>query len=137
MGLPKKLAVGAAAGVVPFLVGQLPAMAAVAEDSVGSGTEYTHENGDRLLCFLQARHRVDTDTGNLDVEFITCRGTLDVTVRYVDVNGEALTTSTNAIGEVQRISLHNVGRTAVTADYRLEIADCASNCTHTLQTKTK
>ena len=66
-----------------------------------------------------------------------CAGTLDITVGYVDQNGEALTTSTTARrGDFQGTSLHKVGRTAMTADDQIAIDGCTSNCTHTLQTKT-
>jgi hypothetical protein len=139
MGRSKKLAVGAALGVIPFLVGQTPAAAAVAQDSDHRDAVYTAAGGDRVLCFIDASHEVDTGTGGLDVELsASCRGTLDITVRYVDENGEAITTSTTARGgNFQSISLHKVGSTAVTADYQIVIDGCASDCTHTLQTSTK
>jgi hypothetical protein len=138
MGRSKKLAAATAAGVIPFLVGQSPASAAVAQDSEHRDAVYTDAGGDRVLCFIDASHEVDTGTGNLDVELgASCRGTITITVRYVDQNDEALTTSTTARGDFQSISLHKVGRTSVTADYHLVIDGCTSTCTHTLQTSTK
>ena len=119
-------------------MGQSPAAAATSQDSEHRDAVYRDPGGDRLLCLVDASHEVDTGTGNLDVELTaSCRGTITVTVRYIDQNDEALTTSTTAHGDRQSISLHKVGSTSVTADYQLVTDGCSSDCTHTLQTSTK
>jgi hypothetical protein len=139
MGRPRKLAVGAALGAIPLIAGQAPAGAAVASDRDAKDIVYTHVSGDRLLCFIEATHEVDTGTGGLDVGFnaVSCQGTLQVTVRYVDEDGDAMTTSSTAHGDDLSIHLHKVGRTTVTADYSIVIDGCTATCSHTLQTSTK
>jgi hypothetical protein len=138
-GSKKKLMAGAAVSALPFLVGQSPASAATASDSDATSVVYTPTSGDRVPCSVSVAHDVDTGTGNLDVVFdTTCSGTLSITVRYVDINGEAVTMSTSAHrSDYQSISLHKVGRTAVTADYQIVIDSCTEACSHTLQTSTK
>jgi hypothetical protein len=139
MGRPRKLAVGAAVGAIPFLVGQAPAWAAAAQDSQSEFAVFTHVSGDRYPCTLDASHEVDTGTGGLDVLFraIGCTGTLEVTVRYTDQDGDAMTTGTTVHGDSVSINLHKVGRTAVTVDYDIAIDACTATCDHTLQTSTK
>jgi hypothetical protein len=139
MGRPGKLAVGVAIGSIPFLAGQAPAAAAVATDSDQAFVVYTHVNTDRFPCTLLVSHEVDTGTGALDVAFHTdsCQGTMEITVRYVDQDGDAMTTSTSAHGDSVNLRVHKVGRTAVTADYRMVIDACTATCAHTLQTSTK
>jgi hypothetical protein len=112
----KKLVAGAAVGALPFLLAQSPASAATASDSDAATVVYTPTSGDRIPCSLNANHDIDTGSGNLDVTFdSTCTGTLSITVRYVDTNDEAVTMSTSAHhSDFQSISLHKVGRTAVT-----------------------
>jgi hypothetical protein len=139
MGRPRKLAVGAALGAIPFLASQAPAAAAVAEDTHTDFAVFTHVSGDRYPCTLDGHHEVDTGTGGLDVTFraIGCTGTLEVTVRYVDQDGDAMTTAASAHGDSVSVALHKVGRTAVTVDYDIVIDACTDTCTHTLQTSTK
>jgi hypothetical protein len=132
--------VGAALGVIPFLVGQAPAGAAVAQDSDQRTAVWTPAGGgDRVPCSINANHEVDTGTGDLDVTLSAgCQGTLDIVVRYPGEQGEELTMSTTTHkSDFQSISLHEFVRTAVTVDYRIVIDGCVSECTHTLQTKTK
>jgi hypothetical protein len=139
MGRPGKLAVGAALGAIPFLASQAPAAAAVAQDADQPTVVFTHAGGDRIPCTLDGRHEVDTGTGALDVSFrsIGCSGTVDLTVRYVDQDGDAMTTSASGHGDSVSVELHKVGSTAVTVDYEIVIDACIATCTHTLQTSTK
>jgi hypothetical protein len=139
MGRPRKLAVGAAVGAIPFLVGQAPAWAAVAQDAQTEFVVFTHVSGDRYPCTLDAHHEVDTGTGGLDVllRTIGCTGTLGVTVRYTDQDGDAMTTGTTVHGDSVELNLHKVGRTAVTVDYSIAIDACTATCDHELQTSTK
>jgi hypothetical protein len=139
MGRPRKLAVGAAVGAIPFLASQAPAAAATAQDAQTETAVFTHVGGDRIPCILDANHEVDTGTGGLDVLFraIGCTGTLGVTVRYTDQDGDAMTTGTTVHGDSVTINLHKVGRTAVTVDYSIAIDACSATCDHTLQTSTK
>jgi hypothetical protein len=139
MGRPGKLAVGAAIGAIPFLAGQAPAAAAVASDAQTEFVVFTHVGGDRIPCTLDANHEVDTGTGGLEVLFraIGCTGDLAVTVRYVDQDGDAMTTSAGVHGDSVTLDLHKVGRTAVTVDYGIAIDACTATCDHELQTSTK
>jgi hypothetical protein len=140
MRLSKKLAFGAAAGVVPFLVVQTPAAAATAEDREDKVVTYTATGGATMDCALTAAHVVDTDTGDLSVVLVTagCRGGLSITASYRDLSGASDLSSANTQGtEVLDMTEFNVGSTAVTVDYEVNISDCSANCDHTLQTKTK
>jgi hypothetical protein len=139
MGRPRKLAVGAAVGAIPFLAGQAPASAATAQDAQTEFAVFTHVSGDRFPCTLDANHEVDTGTGGLDVLFrsIGCTGTLEVTVRYTDQDGDAMTTGATVHGDSVTLDLHKVGRTAVTVDYGITIDACTATCDFTLQTSTK
>jgi hypothetical protein len=124
---------------MPVLAGQTAAGAAVAQDADQLGVVYTDVGGDRLPCFIDAHHEVDTDTGELDVTLSAgCRGTLHIIVRRPDENGVEIDTITTARrSDFQSIHLERIGRTAVTVDYQIVIDDCTSTCFHTLQTKTK
>ena len=138
---------GAAVGVVPFLVGQLPAAAATAtdDDSI-TNLSFTSTDGSPVICNLFASHTVNTDfeeTGELEVQLTTsgdalCRGHNFLDIRYVNRQGGAARVFSDSAGSnLQHATIRDVGSTAVTVDYAVLFDDCSANCSHTLQTKTK
>jgi len=139
--LSTKLTVGAAAGLLPFLVGQPSAAAAFKADDDGGVVTYISTGGSRVNCSLSAAHTVDSDSGELTATLSTgtnCRGGLQIVASYVDRHGDVVRSSASA-RSTQFLTLKefNAGSTAVTVDHTVELANCASNCSHTLQTKTK
>jgi hypothetical protein len=140
-----KLAVGAAAGVLPLLVGHAPATAATRDDSDAKAATFTSTSGATVDCGLTAAHSVNSDSGVLNVELITatsdddpCRGGLVFSAQYVNRAGE--TARSNGLAEGAHrllVTEFDAGSTAVTVDYGVTFANCTANCSHTLQTRTK
>ena len=147
MRLSRKLALGAAAGVIPFLVGQSPAGAATAQDDDSiTNLSFTSADGSPVICNIFASHTVDTDfeeVGDLEVQLAMsgdslCRGHLFLDIRYVNRQGGAARVFADSGGSnLQHATVRDVGSTAVTVDHSVLFDDCSANCSHTLQTKTK
>jgi hypothetical protein len=144
MRLSRKLALGAAAGVVPFLVGQSWAAAATAQDDDSiMGLSFTSTGGSTVLCNIEASHTVDSDSGLLEVALFTdgnppCRGALFLDVQYVNRHDEAARIHADSRGSTSQFAtIEDAGSTAVTVDYSVSFDDCSANCIHNLQTKTK
>ena len=140
----RKLALGAAAGVVPFLVGQSPAAAATAQDGDSiTNLSFTSTGGSTVTCNIFASHTVDLDVPELEVQLSTsgdppCRGSLFLDIHYVNRHDEAARVFSSSGGSIlQHASLRDVGSNAVTVDYNVLFDDCSANCSHDLQTKTK
>jgi hypothetical protein len=140
----RNLALGAAAGVVPFLIGQSPAAAATAQDDDSiTNLSFTSADDSPVSCNIFASHTVDSDLGELEVELTTsgdplCRGGLFLDIRYVNRHDEAARVFASSGGSnLQHATVRDVGSTAVTVDYEVQFDDCSANCLHTLQTQTK
>jgi hypothetical protein len=136
----KLVAGAAAAGLLPFLLGQSPAAAAFATESDARTVSFTANSGETVTCNIFAAHRVDTESA-LEIEFFMsgdpCRGGLNVAFQYVD-DGETRfggTFAANTTG--YSASIPGAETTAVTVDYTLTFSNCSANCSHTFQTKTK
>ena len=146
MRLSKKLAVGAAAGVLPFLIGQSPAGAVVKSDESEQPVSFTSTSGTTVRCRITALHTVDTDSGRLEVNLTTgtpssdadpCRADLLVVVEYVDRNGDEVRSLADAFGTVSlRLGSFNAGSSAVNAFYSVDFTDCATSCARGLETQT-
>lgn len=148
MRLSRKLAVGTAVGVVPFLIGQAPAAAAFTEDADSRNETITlstsDKAGDTVECGMFAQHTVDSDTGDLEVHLRAgiqggpCQGDLSLNVAYVGRNGETLGVEHYASeARTTFIKVGNAGSTAVQVYYSVLFDNCASNCDHQLETQTK
>ena len=143
MGRASRWALGAAAAAVPMLAWASPAGAATASDADNASASFTPTAGGTVVCALVSQHDVDTDSGQLAVGFSVgtgaqCRGTLSITVHYVDDGGQPRRVETSSRHSARHeVFLHDAASTAVTADYSVTFDDCQSNCVHELQTKTK
>ena len=135
-------AVGAAAVAVPILAGASPAAAATASDSTRATVTFTATDGSTISCGIAAAHSVNTTTGDLDAGFATsrseCRGLIQIAVQYVDDDGERRQVESISRGAVSAdVVVHDAGSTDVATHSSVTFDDCESNCTHTLETKTK